>query len=268
MIPNKVGPAHSLRRAGNIARIGLLAMTAMALTPTGCSHQQIRTNISLHRLSADGLFITSSADGKQVTIGTGNQKINFSSSIEIKDKIPELIEIYKQVAELNSLIPSMPVQNVYMENNVFAFYYHAKPHTIVLNFYHNSPSIIAHEMGHAVFRVLLGGEIGTKDELVAVKDPLWQKIYYLSLKNENYNVVKDSNYAKTADPIIEASGRGHPWSNASELFASAFMVYTMYPDEFVNIILDPNTSKENREFGILVSLYLGDRIFTGNNILK
>lgn len=176
-----------------------------------------------------------------------------TKSITASKEAQELRQIQSLVSELNTLIPSNPVQKAKIVNKWA--YYDQKKHEILVTLGPHAPEVTAHEMGHAIFRVLLGGAVGTKEALDAVKDPLFQKIYYLSQGNDNYKIIKDSTYCK-GDPRI-----GHPWDNASELFASALMVYRLHADEFIARITDPKTSPEARRLGKLIHLYFRDGIY-------
>ena len=160
-----------------------------------------------------------------------------------KNKIKEM---YNLIVKLNEIIPSKPVREVNIVSEGDSFY-NQFDHGIEIYFNETALlGITAHEMGHAIFNVLRIEE-----------DKLWQKIYWLSLGFKNYEIVDDSNYDKVPDVF------GHPYDNASELFASSFKTYILYSDKLIENILDPDTKNEAQKMGKLIFYYLRDRIFSG-----
>ena len=174
------------------------------------------------------------------------------------------------VNEINALIPQRPVSVVadYRTGDCRG-YYSTSSHQVVIEggVRANGPDTIVHEMGHAVFRVLTHFDPRTGRS----QDELWRKIYAFSLTANNFELVRDSRYRgelKICYGRIERNKIGHPWENESELFASSFMVYRQYPDEFVEKITARDASRENRAFGRLVFVYLRDKVFNGRTFSK
>ena len=210
--------------------------------------------------------------GNMVTIGKGDKKITFEISewIDMKNvgesDYQKLIQMYNLIAELNEIMPSKKVKKVTITSRGDGCYviggYISERHEINIPLGASFLETTTHEMGHAIFRVLLGGNVKSADKFDAVKDKLWQKIYYLSLGFKNYEIVDDSNYIRRPDCI------GHPYDNAGELFASSVMAYRLHPDRFIENILDPDTDEKTREVGKLIFLYLRDKIFSSKVFSK
>ncbi len=171
--------------------------------------------------------------------------------------------VYSLIAELNTLMPFLPVMKMEILDiaGTVEGGYIGAAHKLLITLNNHVLDTVAHEMGHAIFRVKLGGEAGTPDKHIAVKDKIWQKIYYLSLGYRSYEIVDDSNYIKGA--IVKKDGTGHPFDSANELFASAIMAYRLHPKEFIKNILDPDTNERARRLGKLLFCYLRDNIFSG-----
>lgn len=201
-----------------------------------------------------------------VVIGERNARVTFTpetvlgrvSPINLQENCDKLVKIYDLINELNTMIPSRPIRGVAIVRQFTDSEYHSYDHRLDIALDENYLETTAHEMGHAIFSVLLGGN-GTEDHNLAVKDELWQKIYYLSLGSESYEIVDDSNYYGEDSP--EAAG--HPYDDASELFASALAVYRLYPDRFLENLSNPETPEETLRVGRLIYEFMRDKIFTG-----
>ncbi|MCX5727152.1 MAG: HEAT repeat domain-containing protein [Candidatus Saganbacteria bacterium] len=178
-----------------------------------------------------------------VTIGSGERKIAFEG--EIKETNPKkIMQIHDLVAELNEIIPSNKIHKVKIVQDIGGLYSLDDPNMVSVST--DFINTTAHEMGHAIFHVLL-----------EKKDPLWQRIYYLSLEFKSYEIVDDSNYADLSDIY------GHPFDSANELFASSLAAYTLNSEKFLKYILDPDTGEETRKIGKSIFIYLRDKIFNG-----
>ncbi len=247
----KKASAGKLVATGALCGLGILGakitggLSLLASAPffSACSSKKTECIKTKTRVASVGTIVVY-CGGKVISIGEGSQKIVFRSKKRIDKEIGKLKQIYKLVSELNAYIPSMPVQKVVIIEK--GGYYYPKDHKIGIPLASDFLDTVAHEMGHAIFRVRL------------VKDELWKKIYYLSLGDKNYEILKDFYYGKSLD-----TNAGHPWDNADELFASSFAIYRLHPDTFIKTLLDPNTKKSRLRFGKLIFLYLRDKIFNG-----
>ncbi|MFA6549368.1 MAG: hypothetical protein WCT39_05535 [Candidatus Margulisiibacteriota bacterium] len=139
---------------------------------------------------------------------------------------------------------------------------------------------LLHETGHVIFN--------------KVDSFVWRLIYYYSLGgNERFNLVKDSSYTpgwedevpkrlcreetagacvnytykKPPKEVLATYSPGHPWDSPTELFASSFHAFVVFPDEFAKRILDPNTSQDVALLGKLLWLYLRDEVFLRTTFL-
>ncbi len=174
----------------------------------------------------------------------------------------EAAKVGRIIAELNELIPQKPLRGLEAVNLSCEAPSYTPDHRIKYSLPYGLDSVV-HEMGHAIYDALLSEK---SDEFsFKVKDELWKDLYFLSLGFGNYEIVKDSNYIdKINCGGVDLTERaGHPWENPSELFASSLMVYRMHADRFIAKIIDPAVSRETREFGKLIFLYMRDRIFKG-----
>lgn len=211
------------------------------------------------------LCVVVGREGKRVTISNGSQKVVFRSCYELEkidNEIDKLIQVYNLITELNMIIPSNPIERVIVtiKNEQWGKYYPIE-HKIGISLSPYFLQTTAHEMGHAIFRVLLGGKVELCEDKIPIKDKLWQRIWCLQFGSRNTEIIRDSNY-------VESANTGHPNENPTELFASSLMVYRMYPDKFIDNILTPNARKEIRKFGKLIFLYLRDKIFKGKVFSK
>ena len=208
-------------------------------------------------------FIREENEIIKVFIGEGDKQMTFIPDYLDKKAIvsptnqAKLKKIYDLIMQLNIFIPSKPVKKITSERDSLLDErnkYVTKTHeiSIVLN-YPFYPIVVTHEMGHAIFAVLL------KDPNLPhySNDKDWQNMYFLSLGFKNYGIFIDSEYTGEGD------GAGHPFSNPSELFASSVLVFKKYPERFFKNVIDPNTPKETKKLGKLIFCYLRDHIFKG-----
>jgi hypothetical protein len=121
----------------------------------------------------------------------------------------------------------------------------------------NVVSNAVHEIGHKVYDRTIGHRINN-GSLTMSSNFAWNCIYLVSLGDNLWQMLKDSSF-------IGSGSYGHPQDNASELFASAFHAFVMYPREFAERIqsADPKSEK----FGKLVWLFMRDVIFNKHAFL-
>lgn len=186
-------------------------------------------------------------------------------SVKIQKDDPRLLQMYDLVVDLNKIIPSKKVKEINISQKMHASSYQHFEHTITILLDEYYLEATAHEMGHAIYDVLLENKMKEllnvlldKKQTMDSKDSVWQNIYYLSLANKNYEIIDDSNYEKGSKDMT-----GHPYDDPSELFASSVMVYRLHPDEFIRNIINDDTSKETNKVGKLIFSYLRDKIFKG-----
>lgn len=201
-----------------------------------------------------------------VIIGEGNASVTFTPEtvlgrippIDLQENCDILVGTYDLINELNTIIPSRPIRVVVIVPQLAEAEYRSNDHRLHIALDENIAETTAHEMGHAIFSTLLEGD-ATEDNNTATKDELWQRIFYLSLGMESYEIVDDSNYYGEDGPMDV----GHPFDDASELFAGALMAYRLYPDRFMENISSPETPEETRRVGRLIYGYMRDKIFSG-----
>ncbi|MFH1684592.1 MAG: HEAT repeat domain-containing protein [Candidatus Margulisiibacteriota bacterium] len=279
MAISKVRLNNFPRTITSMARIGLFAMAGMALAPTGCSPFQSKKAVPVAEMERaappkkrpilEKPPIAISKDGKEIIIGNKADKITFKSPKRIDAQKDKLLQVHELITDLRKRSSSVHSPNYVKdvlidENATGSALLEISSIRISLNF--DYLAVAAHEMGHLIFRfdnsrpvtrrgkAINGWEIGER----IAHDKLWMKIYCLSLKNKNYEMLKDSNFAHS--PNVDA---GHPWDEPSELFASSVMAYRLYPDKFIKKITDPSLSKGARRLGKYIFIYLRDCIFNG-----
>lgn len=219
---------------GRTARSLTLAASLLATIPVGCS--------TIRQVPL--LSLLSTSPGKEISFGS----IIFSSSKPITAEKEKILQIYKIVSGLNSLIPSRPVAKIILETGCECRYL-SESHAIMINI--NSPNLLAstaHEMGHAIFRVFTGNKTLTEQDIV-----LWSKIYAHSLSVEG-SVVKDSDYTGEKKA-------GHPKDDESELFASAIMAYILYSNRLISFHSSEN--KRVRQSTEYIFVFLREKVFKG-----
>ncbi|MDD5593847.1 MAG: HEAT repeat domain-containing protein [Candidatus Margulisbacteria bacterium] len=248
-----------------MARRVVLSSALLALAPSGCAPLYLRPGVQME----------TNNHGQEIIIGEGSKAIQFRSTIDLRPHLDKLGKMYDLITELNNLIPSWPVRKVEIsENNDGEHKIENNDHLIIVKLQPGYLEVTTHEMGHAIFKVHLGGRSNTAASYtIAFQENLWQRIYYFSLGNENFTLLRDSNYGQRKsvnvcrdgglNRLLHFENIGHPWDNATELFASSAMIYRWHAEELLKIILDPGTSTEKKRLGIAVWVYLRDKIFNG-----
>ncbi|MFA4966907.1 MAG: hypothetical protein WC624_01645 [Candidatus Margulisiibacteriota bacterium] len=259
-----------LKNSGYFARMArrvVLSSALLALVPSGGASLYLRPGIQMEINN----------HGQEIIIGEGSKAIQFNSTTRLDPHLDKLGKMYDLITELNTPILSWPVRKVTIsDDNSGEYKIENNDHLLIAKLRTDYLETTAHEMGHAIFLVKLGGQISPRSEVdysFAIKDRLWQKIYYLSLGKEGFMLVSDSNYHQDKsvikcqkngnDVTMEAKNVGHPWDNADELFASSVMTYRLHADELLETILDPGISAEKKRLGVAIWVYLRDKIFNG-----
>lgn len=212
------------------------------------------------RIWRTGVLLSGLAVLPNTACGGSRPSVNIVASSNVPGD--ESVKVGKLIEELNGLIPQKPLRGIKAPILICEDPSYTADHKIIYNRFYGLDSVV-HEMGHAIYDVLLNEK--SDDFSFKVKDELWMNLYSLSLGFGNYEIVKDSNYiGKIICGEVDLTARtGHPWEHPSELFASSLMIYRMHADQFIAKINDPSVSRETREFGKLIFLYMRDRVFKG-----
>lgn len=193
-------------------------------------------------------------DFKEIVITSEDIKVTFfvenNESFNTPEETGKLIVIADLIRQLNSYVIGKPVLKVrILDTQEYRGEYLPGDREIVLSksvfceehYLHT----IAHEMGHAIFCSM-------------PKDPeFWEKLHIYSLGYGRYGLVADFNYAQTAGYY------GHPFRNASELFASSFAAYVMHPDQLIDCMNDPGLLDSTGTMGKILYCYIRDNVFGG-----
>lgn len=261
--------------------IGAFALTA--LSSSGCPRPQPFINRGAKIYKRPPIKIQQ--NGKIVAIGNGKNKITFTAVkglARIDQHIHDLLKIYNLVSEINSLIPEKPLRKVIISNQQMVKKwraegkdalkdggaYYSSTHELLITLCPTYLEVATHEMGHAVFEVFFAGKTDSSHTgNIAMRSNYWQKLYFLSLAHKNYKMTTDSYYInKRKGKTI--NWQGHPNSNAGEFFASFFMVYRLFPNEFLEEIQKPSLNPKTKEFGKLIYIFMRDRVFKGKYFSK
>ncbi|MFC1767285.1 HEAT repeat domain-containing protein [Candidatus Margulisiibacteriota bacterium] len=200
-------------------------------------------------------------EGKKISYGKAGNIIVLTINCDDLVKSPEnsanLRKVHRLVSLLNTFIPAKPVKTITIEDGTGGHYRTEEHEVGIAAFgieYHEFIGTVAHEMGHALFAVLLAAQ---DDFDHHSKDKSWNNIYLHLLKNKSFEIVDDSNYQEEDDRY------GHPHSSPNELFASSVASFVVHPEKLVQNINDPDTAKEEILPGKAIYCYLRDNVFKG-----
>jgi len=198
-----------------------------------------------------------------ITIGSDSDQITFlvprsvNYDAETHLLMQKLTNIHGIISRLNKLVPQNPVRTINIVDGQVGMY-DETCYQITVGIDETEPVFTAaHEMGHHISYVRLGGEYLSPGNYFISCDNEWQNIFYMALKNGSYEPYDDSNYLKTGDETC------HPFDDSWELFASALAAYSLRPEELIANLNDPDTDPYEKLIGRLVFCYLRDRIFNG-----
>jgi len=125
----------------------------------------------------------------------------------------------------------------------------------------NFRDTFAHEYGHYVFDAKF---IDPQDEIGPYHD--CNKLFVLFQEYDAWEIARDAEYTD------ESISYGHPNDAPTELFASAFVAYTLYPDKMLNFIKHLNVNKRQQRdmqmLGRLLWCYMRDDVFLGRTFTK
>jgi len=195
---------------------------------------------------------------RKYIIGKGKNAVAFISDNGFKcDEralYAKLKNVYELITMINTFIPNTAVHKVELSNATVGKY-NPDDNSIIIDpekpFYLQAT---CHEMGHAIYFGLLLSE---ENKLLSKDDKL-NFVFAMSLPENTYEIVDDSNYLVSA-----SDGYGHPYDFPGEFFASSVYAFITKSDEFINNINSPDTPEKMNAVGKYIYCYLRDVIFRG-----